>query len=76
MCFLLAPTPRASDDTAAAAAAYLELELCFRWYCSCLNNVILAKGPLIRSGWKTVLRVLRSAAKDTEEEVCFVFVAC
>lgn len=36
---------------------------------SCLNNVILTKGPLLRSGWKTVLTVLRSAAADTQEEV-------
>lgn len=36
---------------------------------SCLNNVIQAKGPLIRSGWKTVLTVLRLAAGDKEEEV-------
>ena len=36
---------------------------------SCLNNVILAKGPLLRSGWKTVLTVLRSAARDPQEEV-------
>lgn len=36
---------------------------------SCLNNVILAKGPLLRSGWKTVLTVLRTAARDPREEV-------
>ena len=36
---------------------------------SCLNVVILTKGPLIRSGWKTVLSVLRAAARDTEEDV-------
>lgn len=42
---------------------------------SCLNNVILAKGPLIRSGWKTVLTVLRSAARDTVEEVRVLYMA-
>ncbi|CAN0209633.1 unnamed protein product, partial [Hapterophycus canaliculatus] len=35
----------------------------------CLNNVILTKGSMLRSGWKTLLTVLRSAAKDTHEEV-------
>ncbi|CAM9356467.1 unnamed protein product [Discosporangium mesarthrocarpum] len=40
----------------------------------CLNNVTLAKGPLIRSGWKTILTVLRAAARDKKEEV--VQMAC